>query len=131
LRKLFATNERVADVATLIARLGLAFVFMFSGSSKLLNPMMAEMMHLDPSLWMLIGGLEVLSGLGMLLGLLTRLSAIYQIVILLGAIFIVTGGNVGSPDAPAVWKDPGLLGLTIALLLFGPGKYSVDAKLAK
>jgi len=34
-------------------------------------------------------------------------------------------------QGPAIWKDPGLLGLAILLLLSGAGKFSVDHWIAK
>jgi uncharacterized membrane protein YphA (DoxX/SURF4 family) len=46
-----------------------------------------------------------------------------MIIILVGSQamfgFIYTQG-------PAIWKDPGLLGLAILLLLSGAGKFSID-----
>ena len=51
-----------------------------------------------------------------------------MIIILVGAQamfgFIYTQG-------PAIWKDPGLLGLAILLLISGAGKFSIDYFISK
>lgn len=76
--------------------------------------------------------MEVLSGIGVILGLLTRPSALYQIIILLGAIFYIARGNISnSQTAAIVVPDLGLITMSILLLLYGPGKYSLDEKLIK
>ncbi len=127
MQALFGVNNRLLDASLLLVRIGLAFVFVFAGAAKLMNPMMAEMLGLPGGLFGIIAVLEILSAIGILLGLLTRPSAVFQIVILLGAIFVVAGGNIGNPQLPGVWKDPGLLTISVFLLLYGPGRFSVDA----
>lgn len=123
-------NEKMVDLSVLLLRIGMSFAFLFAGMAKLLNPGLAEMMGVPSSLFALVGTFEVQSGLGVLIGLLTRPSALYQLIILLGAIFVLAQGQVGNPNLPAVWKDPALVGLGLLLLLYGPGKYSLDAKIA-
>ncbi len=74
----------------------------------------------------MIGVLETLSGIGVLFGFLTRPSAVYQTIVLLGAIFVVGGGNLTNSFVPL---DVGLLTMSLVLLLCGAGRYSVDARL--
>jgi len=77
----------------------------------------------------LIGTLEIISGLFIAIGIMTRPSAIFQIVILIGAQAIF-GFNY--TEGPAIWKDPGLLGLAILLFLTGGARYSsVDHSISK
>ena len=128
MKAVFGSNARFFDLSLVILRLGLGFVFVNAGALKLLNPMFAEAFGMSTGFFLMIGALEILSGIGVLLGLLTRLSAIYQIIILLGAIFVVGGGNIENMQVP-VALDLGLLTLPVALFLYGPGRYSIDAKL--
>jgi len=81
---------------------------------------------MSSGIFMIIGVLEILSGIGVLFGLLTRPSAVYQTIILLGAIFIVGGGNVGNSFVPL---DVGLLTMPLVLLLCGAGRTGIDARL--
>ena len=71
-----------------------------------------------------IGLLEILSGIQVIIGLLTRPSAVYQIIILLGA-FVVGGGNLAISFVPL---DAGLLRMLLVLLLCGAGRYNIDAR---
>lgn len=48
---------------------------------------------------------------------------IFQIVILIGAQSIF---GFDYTEGPAIWKDPGLLGLAILLLLTGGARFSID-----
>jgi putative oxidoreductase len=128
MKAVFGSDARFLDLSFLILRVGLGFVFVNAGALKLLNPGFAEMMAMPTWLFLLIGSLEILSGVGVLLGLLTRPSAVYQIIILLGAIFVVGGGNIENMQIP-VALDLGLLTMPFALLFHGPGRFSIDAKL--
>jgi len=75
-----------------------------------------------------MGSLEVIFGILIAIGLLTRPSAVFMTIILISSQamfgFIYTQG-------PAIWKDPGLLGLAILLLLSGAGKFSIDYLISK
>jgi uncharacterized membrane protein YphA (DoxX/SURF4 family) len=126
MKALFRSQGRCLDVSLLILRFGLGFVFIYAGTFKVTNPTIAGMFYMSIGLFMTIGVLEILSGTGVLLGLLTRPSAVYQTVILLGAIFVVGGGNVGNSFVPL---DVGLLTMPLVLLLCGAGRYSIDARL--
>jgi uncharacterized membrane protein YphA (DoxX/SURF4 family) len=124
-------RERLADVGILAARLGMGFAFIWPGLNKLGDPsgigQMIQTMGLESlmaiQLATLIGTLEIISGIFIALGFMTRPSAIFQIVILIGAQAIF-GFNY--TEGPAIWKDPGLLGLAILLLLTGGARFSVD-----
>lgn len=109
----------------------MAFAFIWPGLNKLSDPsgigQMMQTMGFEPpmaiQLATLIGTLEVVSGVFVVVCFMTRPSAIFQIVILLGAQAIF-GFNY--TEGPAIWKDPGLLGLAILLLLSGGARFSVD-----
>lgn len=131
------TNDRFKDVGLLAVRLGIAFGFIFPGIMKVSNPanlanMMSQMMGMDPSmltqLVFAIGVFEILSGILVAIGLITRVAAIFQLVILIGA-QAMFGFNY--TQGPAIWKDPSMLGVAILLLLYGSGRFSIDAFISR
>jgi uncharacterized membrane protein YphA (DoxX/SURF4 family) len=70
------------------------------------------------------------SGVGAVLGLLAGPSALYEIIIFLGAIFYVAGWNIINPQAAEiVVPDLGVITMSILQLLYGSGKYNLDEKL--
>ncbi|MBS3926294.1 MAG: DoxX family protein [Nitrosarchaeum sp.] len=135
---IFKTNTgSLVDIGVLILRIGISFGFIWAGIGKVSDPagfgMMLQNMvgiqsEMATNMAMLIGSLELISGILILLGLLTRPSALFQIFVLIGAMvmfgFDFTAG-------PAIWKDPSMLGLAIMLVLFGSGKIGVDNIIAK
>ncbi len=127
LKAVLGSEGRFLDLSLLILRFGLSFVFVYAGTFKVTNPSYAGMFHMSGGLFTAIGVLEILTGIGVLFGLLTRPSAVYQTIILLGAIFVVGGGSLANSFVPL---DVGLLMIPLVLLLCGAGRYSIDARLA-
>lgn len=130
-------SENISAISALAIRIGIAFGFLWAGFGKVTNPemvsqMLQQMVGLDPSMatnmTLMIGSAELLSGILVLIGLLTRPAAIFQIIILIGSMvmfgFDFTAG-------PAIWKDPALLGVAIMLLLSGSGKFGLDYRISK
>jgi putative oxidoreductase len=130
-------SENISAISVLAIRIGIAFGFLWAGFGKVTNPemvsqMLQQMVGLDSSLatnmTLMIGSAELLSGILVLIGLLTRPAAIFQIIILIGSMvmfgFDFTAG-------PAIWKDPALLGVAIMLLLYGSGKFGLDYRISK
>ncbi len=130
-------SENISALSALAIRIGIAFGFLWAGFGKVTNPemvsqMLQQMAGLDPSMatnmTLMIGSAELLSGILILIGLLTRPAAIFQIIILIGSMvmfgFDFTAG-------PAIWKDPALLGVAIMLLLSGSGKFGLDYRISK
>jgi len=87
-----------------------------------IDPMMA------PNMALLIGSLEILSGVLIWIGLITRIATAYQLVVLVGAQLMF---GFDFTMGPAIWKDPALIGITIMLLLYGSGKFSLDYLISK
>ena len=75
------------------------------------------------SMAMLIGILEIVSGILILSGFLTRPAALFQVVILVGAM-IMFGFDFTA--GPGIWKDPTMLGVAICLVIYGSGKFGID-----
>src|SRR5579864_4384668 len=96
-RKLFSTDS---DTATAILRLVLGVVFFAHGAQKMLGwfggygfsgtmGFMTGMMHIPPPFAFLAIAAEFFGGLGLLLGLLTRVAAFGIAVNMLVAVFMV------------------------------------------
>ena len=130
-------SENISALSALAIRIGIAFGFLWAGFGKVTNPemvsqMLQQMVGLDPSMatnmTLMIGSAELLSGILVLIGFLTRPAAIFQIIILISSMvmfgFDFTAG-------PAIWKDPALLGVAIMLLLSGSGKFGLDYRISK
>ena len=129
----------IKDFGLFAARIGMAFTFCWAGINKINNTESSNLgqyllnsIGFDPTTVIQLvsgmGTLELLFGIFIGIGLLTRPSSIFMIIILVSSQamfgFIYTQG-------PAIWKDPGLLGLAILLLLSGAGKFSIDYLISK
>ncbi|MDE1765571.1 MAG: DoxX family protein [Thaumarchaeota archaeon] len=125
-------SQDLVDGALLAARLGMAFVFISPGLNHALSP--EKLGHglqmitnfspmLATNIAFLLGVGEIISGILIALGLITRINGLFQIFILVGAM-IMFGFDFSK--GPAIWKDPGLLGLSIVFTLYGPGRLSLD-----
>jgi len=132
-----ASSEKIKSVSLLAIRLGIAFVFIWAGFGKVTDPagfgmMLQNMAGMDPSVTtgtaLLIGVLEMASGIFALFGFLTRPAAIFQIMVIIGAMVMF---GFDFTTGPAVWKDPTILGVAIGLLLYGSGKIGVDYLISK
>jgi len=60
--------------------------------------------------------------------LITRIAAAYQLVVLIGALFMF---GFDFTMGPGIWKDPALIGIAIMLLLYGSGKFGLDHRISK
>lgn len=131
------STENLAGAGMLAIRLGIAFGFIWAGIGKVSDPagfgmMLQSMAGMSPSMSsdmaLLIGTLELVSGIFMLIGFLARPSAVFQIIILVGAVFMF---GFDFTKGPAIWKDPAMLGAVVMLLIYGAGKFSIDHKMGK
>ncbi len=128
-------NKTNIDLGLLILRLwfGLEMALMHGlpKLQKLLSPQHNEFFDFlgiggTASLALAVLG-ELVCGLLIALGLFTRLSTIPYIITMLVAAFIVHAADPwGKMAAPLMYVVPALV-----LLLTGPGKYSLDEKLAR
>ena len=138
-RTIFQTppSKNLINVGLLAVRLGLGAGFLWAGINKVADPpsfgmMLQNMAGIDPmmapNMALLIGSLEILSGVLIWIGLITRIAAAYQLIVLLGA-QVMFGFDFTM--GPAIWKDPALIGITIMLLLYGSGKFGLDYRISK
>lgn len=80
---------------------------------------------------LLAGSAEFFGGLGLILGLLTRLAAAVSAVTMLVALFGVHWGNGFFLDSHGIEYALALLSATVTLILMGGGRYSLDNYLIK
>ena len=130
-------SKNFINIGLLAVRLGMGFGFFWAGLDKVLDPesfgvFLQSMAGIDPimgpNISILIGSLEILSGVLICIGLITRIAAGYQLVVLVSALFMFGFDFTLGPD---IWKDPALIGITIMLLLYGSGKFSLDHRISK
>jgi len=130
-------SKNFINIGLLAVRLGMGFGFFWAGLDKVLDPesfgvFLQSMAGIDsimgPNMSLLIGSLEILSGVLIGIGLITRIAAGYQLVVLVSALFMF---GFDFTMGPAIWKDPALIGITIMLLLYGSGKFSLDHRISK
>ncbi|HET7685332.1 MAG TPA: DoxX family protein [Candidatus Limnocylindria bacterium] len=123
------------DWVPLLVRVGLGGAFLASGivDKFLVYPQALEavdryhltsLIPVSPDLWVVGAGLvEAALGLAILLGVLTRASAVVGFAVLTLAVF-------GLPDDP-ILAHVGLFGLSSILVVLGSGRWSVDAWLGR
>jgi len=105
-------------------RLTMAGIFVYHGMGKLMMPAMAKMMGLPESVWMLVGVVEMLAGVGFVLGgimkndKITRLSGLAIVPIMVAAIAMVHWPHwsfVATEAAPMGGMEFQVLILSVAL----------------
>jgi uncharacterized membrane protein YphA (DoxX/SURF4 family) len=123
-------HDRYDDLVPLVVRLGLGGAFVASGvADKLLIYNQAldavakygltSVVPVSPELWVVGAFLvETMLGLAILLGVMTRFSAVIGFAVLTLALF-------GLPDDPVI-AHVGLFGLSSVLVVLGGGRWSVD-----
>jgi putative oxidoreductase len=122
------------DLALLVIRLSAGIIFMAHGSQKVFGAfggpgLDAVMSPQGPGGGGIIGLLvsigEFFGGLGLFVGFLSRFSAAAIIVIMLGAIALVHAKNGFFLAKGGFEFNLALIGLLLAVLLVGPGQFSL------
>lgn len=131
---MFKKLEDAYEFAPVPLRLGLAALFAFTGINKVMDPagtaqMLRGLGFPVPGVfaWLLIV-IELAGALFLLLGFLTRITAIVLTVLL--AVAIITAYIIPWDPSKLMllmthWP---MLGGTIALMLSGPGRWSLDER---
>ena len=144
MKKLMGTGD---DVALTILRVVLGVVFLAHGSQKMLglfggygfHATMGFFTHMGmpAAVAFLIICTEFFGGLGLVVGLLTRIAALGIAGLMIGAIFMVHLPNgffmnwAGSQKGEGIEYHLLVLAMSAALLLRGGGAFSVDRALSK
>jgi len=134
-------STKLGPYLPLFLRLGLGFIFFWSGLSKIVSPESAigvctnrgEAIDLVSSLYWLPfdpeafvwvqSYLELFLGAALLVGFWVPLSALVSVIVFL-LFFVIL-------DFSLIWKNVGLLGAVLALLASEPDRFSLDSWLKK
>ncbi len=131
---------RMANIPTLLCRLAVGLIFVSEGIQKYLLPdvagsgRFAKIGFNNPSFWAhFTGTFEIICGILILIGLLTRLAAIPLLIIMIVA-FITTKYPILVDKgfwamAHEYRTDFAMTLLLIYLLIYGGGNYSMDKKM--
>ncbi|HEY0868048.1 MAG TPA: DoxX family protein [Fimbriimonas sp.] len=118
------------DWAFLSIRIIVGIIFMAHGAQKLFGAfgghgLEAVVQQMGPIGYLVTIG-EFFGGLGLILGLLPRFSALANIVIMIGAIVQVHGKNGFFAQSGGFEYNLALIGLLLPILIAGPGRISVS-----
>jgi putative oxidoreductase len=142
---LFATEDTWSG---LLLRLTLGVVMFPHGAQKLLGwyggfgftgtmGFFTEQMHIPTVLAFLVILAESFGSLGLMVGFLTRVAAVGMVAVMVGAIVMVHWPHgffmnwFGKQQGEGFEYHVLVIGIGLALLLTGGGKWSVDGELAK
>ena len=124
------------NLALLVLRIASAMAFFYHGSAILFGAFggpgpekFAGIMHMPVIVGYLVGLAQLLGGLAMLTGVFIRVGAVCLIIVMLGAIFLVHlphGFDIGHGGIEYALTQ---LLVAFALLLTGPGAYSLAGSL--
>jgi len=122
------SKKSLVDIAFMGLRSSIGVIFIVAGMSKLNNPGFAgflENIGLPPEMRVLIGLAELVPGILLIIGVLSRISGSLLSIIMLGAIFLVK-------EAQSLTGDNGyridlmLLAGCLVIIAAGPGRVSLS-----
>jgi putative oxidoreductase len=136
------TVEKSLDrFGPLAARLALALIFVMSGFGKLADPgavagyIASKGLPLASLLAVLAAALEIAAGLALALGAKTRWAALALAAFLVPVTLLFhnpagLAGMAAQQEMIQVFKNLAIIGGLVALASFGPGRLSLDARMA-
>lgn len=134
---LYNMNNKICslDTLALLARISVAAVFIYHGYAKVMDIetyiSMFAGMGISALLTYVVAYAELLGGIAILLGVLTRYAAALHAIIMIVAIYLVHFKNGFNNMNGGYEFQLTLLLVSIGLVLAGAGAYSIDALLAK
>ena len=148
---LFETTSTgpAVDLALLVVRIALAWIFIYYGAAKLFGAFpesggphglhetaifMSQGAHLQPGEFfaVLSGVTELGGGIAMALGFCTRLAGLALFGDMIMAIITVTGSEGLNPTSGTGYQlNLAIAGLALVAALIGAGRFSVDAVIAR
>ena len=128
-----AIDRPAVDLALLVVRLAAGVIFMAHGSQKLFSafegPGLAKTVEMMGPVGYLVAIGEFFGGLGLIVGFLCRFSAAALIVVMIGAIAMVHAKNGFFLQKGGFEYNIALIGLLAAVLIAGPGHYTIGRHL--
>jgi putative oxidoreductase len=129
-----ASIDRPAvDLSLLVVRVAAGVIFAAHGSQKLFGafegPGLAKTVEMMGPIGYLVAIGEFFGGLGLVVGFLCRFSAASLIVVMLGAIAMVHAKNGFFLQHGGFEYNIALIGLLAAILIAGPGHYTIGRHL--
>ncbi|MCP9221577.1 DoxX family protein [Erythrobacter sp. LQ02-29] len=120
----------MSTIAAVIGRIFIAALFVVSGANKLLAPepvqQLLQSTNLPANLAMPIGIFEIVAGLLLALGLLTRLVALVLAIFTLGTIFFVHNQFGDYEQGTQALKNLAITGGLLMVFAFGQVRGSLD-----
>ncbi|MBR9869117.1 MAG: DoxX family protein [Oceanospirillales bacterium] len=117
--------------ASLLARLGLAAIFIMAGLSKISGyegtAGYMDSMGVPGALLPVVIAVEVLGGIAIVIGLFTRLAAAGLTVFTVASALLFHFNLADQTQYLMFWKNIAIAGGFLLLVANGPGAYSVDA----
>lgn len=127
---MFAQLTQYNNIGLLVLRLAVAVIFIYHAMPKLKNAKgMAQMVGMPAGMIFMLGAVELLSSIGLVLGIYTQLAALILAIVMIGAIGMKTmkwGAPFAAMDKTGWEFDLILLAASIALLLGGGGTIGVQ-----
>jgi len=127
-------TEKISAFAPLPIRLMAGIAFIIHGLPKFENLQGTQgffaSVGIPADLALLIGLLEVIGGILLILGIVTRITSILFIIEMIGAVLIVKAGNSFTGEG-GYEVDLLLMAISISLLLSGPGRLSIERDVLK
>jgi putative oxidoreductase len=127
------TYEKLAQYGPLPIRILAGIAFIIHGLPKLSNiagteQFFANMVGLPAAMALPVGLLEVIGGIALLVGVLTRIASIFFIIEMIGSTITakLPRGFVGGYELDLL-----LMAISISLLLTGPGRVSIEWNVLK
>jgi putative oxidoreductase len=124
------------DAALLLIRIASGLAFLYHGSGILFGAFggpgpdkFAGVMHAPVVIAYLVGLAQVTGGLAIMIGLFTRIGAICVAIVMLGAILLVHFPHGFDINQGGFEYALTQLLIAIALILVGPGNYSLASRL--
>ncbi|MBI2406143.1 MAG: DoxX family protein [Candidatus Harrisonbacteria bacterium] len=118
------------NVGLLVLRLAVAVIFIYHAMPKLKNAQgMAQMVGMPAGMILMLGTVEILSSVGLVLGIYAQLAALLLAIVMVGAIGMKTmkwGVPFAAMDKTGWEFDLILLAANIAILLGGGGSIRIQ-----
>ena len=131
-----AAKDRMAvDIGLLVARVTVGVIFAAHGAQKMFGafdgPGLSKVVGMMGPIGYLVTIGEFFGGLGLIVGFLSRFSALSLIVIMIGAIQKVHGRNGFFLQDSGFEYNLALIGLLFPILAAGPGRFTIASILPK